>query len=118
MSLTEDRIKVDLSDLKDYLKIEYNEDDALLTSLVKTAKELAILYLNDDFTTEDSTGNTVELPIPFTVNLACYRMVANWYEHRVGGIKLKTVGGIQYQMSEIPQDALSLLCMHRKNVGT
>lgn len=109
-----DRIKIDIQALKDYLKIEYDQEDALLASLVTAAKEQSALYLNNDFTDD---GGTVLLPIPFSVNLAIYRMVGAWFDHRTAGIASKSVGGINYVIGEMPTEAIALLQPYRKLAG-
>lgn len=114
-----DRLKIDISKLKDYLKIEYSEDDSLLLDLVKVAKEQIDLFLNNDFVTVDEvSGNSVDLPIPFSLNLAVYQMVASWYETRSVGVTSKNVGGITYNLGTMPIETQWLLYSLRKLVGT
>lgn len=116
MPLT-DRLEIDVTKTKEYLKIEYTEDDSLLSDLIKVAKEQVILFVNNDFTGLDENGELVDLPIPFSLNLAVYQMVGAWFETRSVGVTSKNVGGITYQLGQIPIETYSLLYPYRKLVG-
>ena len=48
-SAVQDRLTVDLSEVKNYLKIGHDADDALINDLIDAAKEDADAYLNNDF---------------------------------------------------------------------
>lgn len=119
----QDRLNIDLGELKGYLRIEHDADDQLLTNMSNAAKEQVALYLNNDFVTTDSEGNSVEQPIPFSVFLACYKLIALWYENRIAGAESSTAGGItmrytnQYSTHDIPQQFFDLLVMYRRLAG-
>lgn len=112
-----DRLKIDLTRLKGYLKIEYSDDDALLTDLSKMAKDQIELYLNNDFTELGDGGELVEKPIPLSLNLAVYQMVGAWYETRSLGVQSKSVGGVTYQLGQAPIETIKILMPYRKLVG-
>lgn len=114
-----DRLKIDLPKLKDYLKIDFDDSDALLADLVKAAKDQVSLHLNNDFTEVGADGVLVEKPIPFSLNLAVYQIVGAWHETRSVGVTAKNVGGISYTVggSKFPLETLALLAPYRKWVG-
>jgi uncharacterized phage protein (predicted DNA packaging) len=114
-----ERVNIDLGLLKQYLKIEHDYDDEILSELIEAAKEQVGLYLNTDFVGVGEDGESVEIPIPFSVTLAIKRLVGFWYENREAGIVSKQAGGITVQVGDyIPQDILAMLVMYRRLAGT
>lgn len=65
-----------LDEVKESLKLEYDDEDDLLTRLIKQAQAAA-----EDFTRVSFDG-TNEAPEP--VKLACLLMVSHYFEYRDG----------------------------------
>lgn len=114
-----DRLQIDLSKLKEYLRIDFEHSDRELLDLVRVAKEQIENFLNNDFTSVGENGESVDLPIPFSVNLAAYQIIGQWYETRSNGVTEKNVGGISYRFNtkDFPLETLALLAPYRKWVG-
>lgn len=112
-----ERLKIDLPRLKSYLRVDYDEDDALLLDLAKAAKDQVDLFLNNDFMGHNELGELVELPIPFSISLAIYQMVGAWYETRQLGVTSKNIGGITYQLGQTPIETINMLAPYRVLVG-
>lgn len=85
-----DRLTVTLADAKAYLRVEHDEDDELIESLIDAAKASADAFLNNPFT--DSTG--ADLPIPDDVRLWVLRRVAFLYEQRVENLRADVLTGV------------------------
>jgi hypothetical protein len=113
-----ERLSVDLSALKGYLKIEHDADDMLLIDLIQSAKEQAAAFLNNDFVTMDENGVSVEQPIPFVVTLAVYRYVGYVYETRNYGLARVNAGGVTSDYGTMPQEFYDMLAMYRRLGGT
>ncbi len=109
---------ISLQEVKAYLRIDHNADDALLTLLIETAKEQAQAYLNHDFTELDSEGVVTYLAIPSAVKLACLRMVNSWYDYRDDSTETSSLGNRSRNVGEVPWDAERMLWPYKKLVGT
>ena len=70
MKITE----LDLDTVKNYLRIDHNEDDSLLSLMIDAAKSYIQSYLNKKF------DEFEEIPDEFTI--ACLALIAHWYENR------------------------------------
>lgn len=112
-----DRLQIDLSRLKEFLRIDFDDSDRELLDFIRAAKEQIELFLNHDFTEIGPEGELVEKPIPFSISLALYRMIGAWYDNRTAGITHKNIGGVSFNVSEIPYDARALLTSYRKLPG-
>jgi uncharacterized phage protein (predicted DNA packaging) len=60
--------------VKEYLRIDHEDDDILLTTMLVAAKSYIQSYLNQKFT------DFAEIPDEFTI--ACLALVSHWYEKR------------------------------------
>jgi uncharacterized phage protein (predicted DNA packaging) len=112
------QLVITLEEMKKYLRIDHNADDDLLTLLIETAKEQAEAFLNHDFTEIDSEGVVRQMTIPFSVKLACMRMVNSWYDYRDEVTETSNLGGASRNIGEVPWDAARMLWPLRKLVGT
>lgn len=66
--------EIDLDFLKNYLKIDFEDDDILLFTMLSASKSYIQSYLNRDF------DDFEVVPLEFTI--ACLALVAHWYEKR------------------------------------
>lgn len=66
--------EIDLDFLKNYLKIDFEDDDILLFTMLMASKSYIQSYLNRDF------DDFEVVPLEFTI--ACLALVAHWYEKR------------------------------------
>jgi uncharacterized phage protein (predicted DNA packaging) len=66
--------EIDLDLVKEYLRIDHNDDDKMLSTMLIAAKSFIQSYLNKRFEEFD------ELPDEFTI--ACLAIVSHWYEKR------------------------------------
>lgn len=67
--------EIDLPFVKNYLRVDYDEDDNLLTTMIFSAKSYVQNYLNKRF------DEYTELPAEFTI--ATLSIISHWYENRV-----------------------------------
>ena len=84
--------------VKEYLRIDGNDEDQALTTMLAASKSYLQSYLKQKFTEFD------ELPDEFTI--ACLALVAHWYERREIQ-SAKDVG------NEAPYIFSALLDLHR-----
>lgn len=82
---------VTLQELKDFARIDHDDDDALVTSLGTAAKEYV----------ETATGKTFADPMPERAKLAIKALTVHWYDHREPVV----VG----QVSQVPAHIKSLI---------
>lgn len=66
--------EIDLIFVKNYLKIDYEDDDQLLNLMIISAKSYIQSYLNKKFEEFE------EIPSEFSI--ACLALVSHWYERR------------------------------------
>lgn len=66
--------EIDLEMVKNYLRIDFNDDDIFLNTLIASAKSFIQSYLKRKFTDFE------ELPDEFTI--ACLAIVGHWYGNR------------------------------------
>ena len=66
--------ELDIDLVKDYLRIDHNDDDEFLTIVLVSARSYIQSYLNQKFEDFD------EVPDEFTI--ACLAICAHWYENR------------------------------------
>lgn len=66
--------EINLEMVKDYLRIDHEDDDIMLTTMLFAAKSFIQSYLNQKF------SDFKELPDEFTI--ACLALVSHWYEKR------------------------------------
>lgn len=90
---------VTLEVAKEYLKIDYEDDDQMISTLIVSAKSFIQSYLNRKFSEFE------ELPDEFTI--ACLSLVSHWYENRVIHADKDT------KVSELKYMFSGLLDMHR-----
>ncbi|WP_102691154.1 head-tail connector protein [Rummeliibacillus pycnus] len=87
-----------LSLVKNYLRVDSNEDDTLLQLMIDSAKSYIQSYLNQPF------ESYVDIPVEFT--LAALNLVAQWFENRAVGSEKAT--------HEYLYNFTGLLDIHRK----
>lgn len=71
---------VSLDEVKKHLRIENDEEDDLLTSLIMQAQDVAADYCRVSFGKLDEEGNEASVPEP--VRLAVLLFVSHYYENR------------------------------------
>lgn len=72
MKITDEAFNISL--VKNYLRVDHNEDDVLIQLMVDSAKSYIQSYLNQPFEAFE------DIPVEFT--LAALNLVAEWYENR------------------------------------
>jgi len=82
---------LDLDFVKNYLRIDHTEDDALLLLMIDSAKNFIQSYLNIKFSEME------EIPDEFTI--AALALIAHWYENRE--IQTNVQGELKYIFSGI-----------------
>lgn len=83
---------VSLDEVKTWLRVDFTDDDALLTTLISAAEQ----YL------KNATGNTFDSSNELA-QLFCLVLVADWYENR------ELVGRVSDQVRPIIQSILTQL---------
>lgn len=66
--------ELDIYIVKEYLRIDFDEDDDLIVTMLAAAKGFIQSYLNKKF------SDFPDVPDEFTI--ACLALVAHWYERR------------------------------------
>lgn len=66
--------EIDLDFVKNYLRIDHDEDDILLNTMIVAAQNFIQSYLNKRFSDYE------EIPDEFSI--ACLALIAHWYENR------------------------------------
>jgi len=82
---------LDLDFVKNYLRIDHTEDDALLLLMIDETKNFIQSYLNIKFSEME------EIPDEFTI--AALALIAHWYENRE--IQTNVQGELKYIFSGI-----------------
>ena len=118
MKITEHNDFLTLAEAKKYLQLEQDQDDPFILDLITIAKEQADNFLQNDFKKQNEAGEWVDLPVPFSVKLACLKMIMSWYETRGDDITQINAGGVTTQLGDMPWNAERLLYPYKKLVGT
>mgnify|MGYP006294358125 FL=1 len=100
-----DQITLTLQEVKDYLRVDYDDDDTILERFISTAKSRASKLINRDEISDD------DVPL---VETACLKMIASWYEYRDDSTVQQKVESESLSQGEIPHSAYKLLSMLRK----
>lgn len=90
ITAVQDRLALTLEEVKAYLRIDADDEDALLEELAEAAKASADAFLNNPFT--DSDG--VDEAIPVDVKAWVLRRVAFLYEQRVENVRADVLTGV------------------------
>jgi uncharacterized phage protein (predicted DNA packaging) len=106
-----------VAEIKAYLRIDQDLDDTFLADLIKVAQEQADNFLQNEFQEQNESGEWVDIPVPFSIKLACLKMIASWYETKSDDTSGVNAGGVTLQLGEIPWDAKRLMRPYRKLVG-
>ena len=107
---------ITVQEAKKYLKVEHILDDQYITDLIEISKEQADSFLNNDFL-EEVEGEWVDIPIPFSIKLACLKMIASWFETRSDDQTSVNAGGVTVQLGDMPWDSARLLYPYRRLPG-
>lgn len=91
-----------LDDVKDYLRVDSEDDDKLIEAMLASAVSFIQNYLKRKFT--DMIANGEEIPDEFTI--ACLAIISHWYENR-------RIIGDKDTRSELAYIFSSLLDPHR-----
>lgn len=92
-------MQITVEEVKNYLKVENDEDDNLISSLIIAAMQYCEVFLGRPITEGKMTDeNRWEVPEP--VRIAIYMLVAHWYENR-GVMADKLSGEIAYSVSAL-----------------
>jgi uncharacterized phage protein (predicted DNA packaging) len=65
---------LDLNTVKQYLRVDHSDDDALISMMITAAQSFIQSYLNKKF------DEFEEIPDEFTI--ACLALISHWYENR------------------------------------
>lgn len=77
------KLSLTLEDVKNFLKIDFDDDDALINRMIQTAANEARGFLNTDFHTYDENGQLIqENEAPPEVHDWIQNRVAELYENR------------------------------------
>lgn len=96
MKITDEAFNLTL--VKNYLRVDYTEDDTLIQLMIDSAKSYIQSYLNQPFEVFE------DIPVEFT--LAALNLVSQWYENRAVGSEKAT--------HEYLYNFTGLLDIHRK----
>lgn len=88
----QDRLVLDLTETKLYLRVDDNEEDDLILGLIDSAKAAADAFLNNPFTDVESSGGGGG--IPDDIKSWVLRRVAFLYEQRVENVRADQLAGV------------------------
>ncbi|MED4261971.1 head-tail connector protein [Priestia aryabhattai] len=88
--------EIDLDFVKNYLRIDHEEDDILLNTMLVAAQNFIQSYLNKRFSDYE------EIPDEFSI--ACLALVAHWYENR----EIQSAGVTKQELSFVFSGLLDL----------
>lgn len=97
---------ITLDEVKNYLRIDFSEDDTFLSTLIVAARNYCESYLNRPLLSADMTEETT-WEIPETIKLAMLILISHWYENRMPIISNMSVN------NEISFSVTALLFQHR-----
>lgn len=96
--------EVTLDQVKEYLKVDFEEDDLLITGMIAAAQEF--IYNYTESTTYFASG------IPYSFTIALLTLVSHWYEQRM------VIGEYSALVNELPWVFTGILNFYRgQNVG-
>lgn len=96
--------EITINEVKEYLRIDHDDDDIMLTTMLYAAKSFIQSYLNRKFIEFE------EIPDEFTI--ACLALVSHWYEQR-------EIQGTKDTGKEVPYIFSGILDLHRNwNIST
>lgn len=91
MILTSKKInELDLEFVKEYLKVDYEDEDTLIQSLILAAQSYVNTMLGYKVTERWSTTQ-----IPDELTIACLMIISNWFDNR----QLQTTGTLGAEIS-------------------
>lgn len=106
MADLKDNITFTLKDVKNFLKVEHDKDDNLITGLINGACDDAQSFLHKGYTGSD---------IPDAVNTWLKKTIARHYEQRVRGLKNSKYGDESVNFDE--EDPYKSIRIYQKKVG-
>jgi len=106
-----DRVNLSLNEVKAWLRIDHDDEDYLIETLMDSAFEYTESFLNNDFISDE--GEELEIPTP--VKYAVLKIISGMYEHRTDNIKSVNVGdySVGFGNSESFLDAEKVLWKYR-----
>lgn len=114
ITAVQDRLQLNMAEVKAYLRVEHDEEDALLEELVKAVKTSADSYLNNPFT----GASGAEEPIPDDVKVWVLRRVAYLYEQRLENVSGDTLAGVgEVDYGKVSSFDYTLFRPYRLNPG-
>lgn len=98
-----------VDEMKNYLRINNDEDELLLLDLIESAKEEIGVYINRDYKTLEG----IQLPIPTRLKTVAMQIVAIRYENRT------TIrhGNMSSSVAEMIKEELQSLSSYRRTPG-
>lgn len=97
---------ITLDETKNYLRIDFTEDDLFLNTLIIAARNYCEAVLNKPLLTSDMTEETT-WEVPETIRIAMLMLISHWYENRepLGTANKEisfAVSALLFQHREIP----------------
>lgn len=86
----QERLTITVQEAKLFLRVDHDDEDALLEELITSAKAAADQFLNNPFLAADGSPG----PIPAVIKTWCLRRVSMLYEHRQEGLRGDVVQGL------------------------
>lgn len=71
-----------LTEVKNYLRIDFTEDDGFLDTLIVASRNYCEAYLNRPLLSSDMTTETT-WEVPESIRLAMLILISHWYENRL-----------------------------------
>lgn len=88
----EDFRDVDLDFVKNYLRVDYDDDDMLIKTVMKSAESFIISYL--DMTIDELIGDQGKVPEPIIISYLA--IISHWYDRREVQSHTNTEKELQY----------------------
>lgn len=95
-------MNVNIDDVKQFLKIQDNEENIILQAMLDGAVAYCETYLNRPILDKNMTTET-EWEVPSSVLIAIYLLVGTWYENRSSVVIGTTTKEIEFSTKSILQ---------------
>lgn len=95
-------MNVNIDDVKQFLKIQDNEENIILQAMLDGAVAYCETYLNRPILDKNMTTET-EWEVPSSVVIAIYLLVGTWYENRSSVVIGTTTKEIEFSTKSILQ---------------
>lgn len=88
---------VTVEEMKEYLKVEHNEEDVMISGMIEAASSMVKTKINRPIAEEEMTDET-RWTVPKEIPMAIKMLVAYMYENRGTGISKDIENAVNYMV--------------------